>query len=118
MTAADMPDTAQETASTVEKPRGRPYRTVRDIRSLSMLGVGMIVGAVIGAGVALLLAPGSGYETRRSIKRRVGGIRAGRGAWARLGRELRRAAAAKRKSLEIEARRKEVLLHKAKVGNA
>ncbi|MGK2961610.1 MAG: YtxH domain-containing protein [Gemmatimonadaceae bacterium] len=85
---------------------------------MSLLGVGMIVGTVIGAGVALLLAPDSGYQTRRSIKRRVGGIRPGRGVWARLGKELRRAAAAKRKSLEMEARRNEVLLHKAKVGNS
>jgi len=117
MTSADMSGTDQEPASAIEKPRGRPYRNVRDVRSVSMLGVGMIVGTVIGAGIALLLAPGSGYETRRSIRRRVGGIRSGSGPWSRLGRELRRAAAAKRKSLEIEARRKEVLLHQAKVGN-
>ncbi len=118
MTSADMSEPDQETATSVTKPSGQPYRNVRDIRSVSILGVGIIVGTVIGASVALLLAPDSGYGTRLAIKRRVGGIRAGRGAWAKLGRELRRAAAAKRKSLEVEARRKEVLLHKAKAGNS
>ena len=37
---------------------------------------GLLVGAVIGAGVALLTAPESGRRTRRKIKRAAGDIRA------------------------------------------
>jgi gas vesicle protein len=33
--------------------------------------VGLILGALIGAGVALLLAPQSGEETRRLLRRRA-----------------------------------------------
>lgn len=73
-----------------------------------MLGIGMIAGAVIGAGIALLVAPESGAETRRRLTSRADRLRSGRGVWTRLGRELRRAAAAKRKSLELDAKRKEI----------
>lgn len=70
----------------------------------------MVIGAVLGTGIALLVAPQSGAETRRVIARRAGKLRLGRraGVWAKLGRELRRAAAAKRKSMEMEARRHEI----------
>ncbi|MEQ8329154.1 MAG: YtxH domain-containing protein [Longimicrobiales bacterium] len=36
---------------------------------------GLLLGAVIGAGVALLTAPESGRRTRRKIKRAAGDIR-------------------------------------------
>jgi len=90
------------------KPRGRPYRNVPDTRSVSLLGVGMVIGAAIGAGVALLLAPRSGSDTRRFLTRRARKIRGRTGVWTRLGRELQRAAAAKRKQMEIEAKRREL----------
>jgi gas vesicle protein len=83
-----------------------------------MLGIGMVVGAVIGAGIAMLVAPRSGPDTRRQISRRVNRLRAGRGVWGRLGRELRRAAAARRKEMEIDARRREIALRKAETGSA
>lgn len=105
MTAADTPEGARKPS---RRPKGRPYRQVTDTRSVSMLGIGMVVGAVIGAGIALLVAPESGAETRRRLSRGAGKIRGGRGVWTKLGRELRRAAAAKRKTAEIEARRKEI----------
>jgi len=73
-----------------------------------MLGIGMVVGAIIGAGIAILVAPESGAETRRRLRRRAGKLRGNRGVWNRLGRELRRAAAAKRKTIDVEARRKEI----------
>ena len=73
-----------------------------------MLGIGMVVGAVIGAGIALLVAPETGAETRRRLSRGAGTLRQGRGVWTKLGRELRRAAAAKRKTVEIESKRKEI----------
>ena len=94
-------------------PRGKPYRNVTDSRSVSMLGVGMVIGAVIGAGIALLVAPASGHETRRMLGRRAGGLRGNPGVWGKLGRELRKAAAAKRKAIEIEARQREVALRRA-----
>jgi len=81
-----------------------------------MLGVGMIIGAVLGAGIALLVAPEAGWETRRRIGRRARSITTGDGAWTKLGRELRRAARAKRKSLEAEAKRNEVEAKRAATG--
>ena len=102
MTAADKPEGRRQPA---RRPRGKPYRNVGDGRSAGMLGVGMIIGAVLGAGVALLMAPQAGWETRRSLSGRARKIRGGTGAWTGLGRELKRAARAKRKALELEAKR-------------
>ena len=34
-------------------------------------GLGLLVGAVVGAAVALLFAPGPGRETRRQLRRRL-----------------------------------------------
>ena len=67
----------------------------------------MAVGAIIGAGIAILVAPESGAETRRRLRRGAGKLRGNRGVWNRLGRELRRAAAAKRKTM-VAAKRKEI----------
>jgi gas vesicle protein len=39
--------------------------------SMGGFGVGLLVGAVLGAGVALLYAPNSGEKTRKLIKDRV-----------------------------------------------
>jgi gas vesicle protein len=113
MTAADDVEGAPEPA---RRPRGRPYKNVPDARSAGMLGIGMIIGAVLGAGVALLLAPQAGRETRRSIVRRTRSVGRGAGAWTRLGRELRKAAKAKRQSLELEAKRNEIETKRAARG--
>lgn len=110
MTSSGNPEPTGEQPSA---PRGKPYRNVTDARSVSMLGVGMVIGAVIGAGIALLVAPASGHETRRQLSRRAGRLRGNPGVWGKLGRELRRAAAAKRKAIEIEARQREVELRRA-----
>ena len=83
-----------------------------------MLGVGMIIGAVLGAGIALLVAPQAGWETRRSIAKRAGSMGKGAGAWTRLGRELRKAARAKRKALELEAKKHEIEAKRAARGDA
>ncbi|HZJ00115.1 MAG TPA: YtxH domain-containing protein [Gemmatimonadaceae bacterium] len=98
------------------KPRGKAYRNVPDTHSTGMLGVGMIIGAVLGAGVALLVAPQAGWETRRSLRRRAEVITSGDGAWTKLGRELRKAARAKRKSLEAEQKRNEIEAKRAAAG--
>ncbi len=110
-------DTLQTIPDQVQRPVGRPYRNVSDVRSVSMLGVGIVIGTVIGAGIALLVAPQSGSDTRRSLGRSVGGLRSGPGVWGKLGKELRRAAAAKRKTLEMETRRKELQLKRTQAGN-
>jgi hypothetical protein len=110
MMSPDHPEGAREPA---RRPRGRPYRNVPEPRSVSMLGLGIVVGVVIGAGVALLVTPESGAEVRRKISRRAGSLRRRGGVWTRLGRELRRAARAKRKSLEMEAKRNEIATRRA-----
>jgi gas vesicle protein len=97
-----------EKAKTIRKPRGKAYRSVPDVRSLSMLGIGMIVGTVIGAGITLLVAPTSGREMRRLLGDRAGRVRSGGGVWYKLGKELRKAAAAKRKQLERQEARERV----------
>ena len=112
--------TASETREARRQParsaRGRPYKNVPDTRGMSMLGIGMMVGAVIGAGIALLVAPQSGAQTRRGLTRRAENIRGGRGVWTRLGREFQRAAAAKKKSAEIEAKREEIAAREGGTG--
>ncbi len=105
MTAADTPKGGQAPA---RRPRGRPYRNVSNGRQVSMLGLGMVIGAVVGAGIALLMAPQTGTETRRRISSRAGSLSMGAGVWTKLGRELRKAAKAKRKSLEANAKRNEM----------
>jgi gas vesicle protein len=69
-----------------------------------MLGVGMVIGAVIGAGIALLAAPRSGEDTRDRLLDRVRHIRGKDDAWSKLKRELRRATQVSRRS-EMEKRR-------------
>jgi gas vesicle protein len=41
----------------------------RDSSTAQGFGLGLLVGAVIGAGAALLLAPSSGAETRKRLRR-------------------------------------------------
>jgi gas vesicle protein len=110
------PESKEGRTGPARKPRGRPYKNVPDARNAGMLGVGMIIGAVIGAGAALLFAPQAGWETSRVISRRARSMGSGAGAWTKLGRELRKAAQAKRKTLELQAKRSEVELHKAAKG--
>ena len=74
-----------------EEPVGRSWEEERDWRGAGILSLGVIAGALVGAGVALLLAPQSGEETRERIAdraRRLGG-RAD-ASWDDLRDELRR----------------------------
>ena len=77
----------------VERPRGSSFRRTVDWERVGLVGVGVLVGALVGAGTALLLAPQSGAETRVAIRRRAraAGYRAG-DAWDELAAELRTAA--------------------------
>jgi len=81
---------APDVVSTPE-PVGRSYDEERDWRSPGILSLGIIAGALVGAGVALLLAPQSGEETREQIgiRARRLGSRADAG-WDDLRDELRR----------------------------
>jgi YtxH-like protein len=72
---------------------GVPLDTVPDWNNIGLFTAGIAVGAVLGAAVALLLAPGSGDETRHRIGRRVRGLRGADDAWDELAEELELAAA-------------------------
>jgi gas vesicle protein len=43
----------------------------RESEKLQILGIGLLVGAALGAASALLLAPASGEETRRALAKRA-----------------------------------------------
>jgi gas vesicle protein len=94
------PPTDDNAASSKPKRRasGSSYKNVPDSRSISMLGLGMVIGMAIGAGVALLAAPRSGEETRDRIRDRVRHIRGKDDAWTKLQRELKRAVQVRRRT--------------------
>jgi hypothetical protein len=83
-------DDAYDVTATPE-PLGRSYDEERDWRGPGILSLGILAGALVGAGVALLLAPQSGEETREqiAIRARRLGTRADAG-WDDLRDELRR----------------------------
>lgn len=73
---------------------------------MSVLGVGLVIGAVLGAGVALFSAPQTGRSARASLSRRLRRARGEPvGTWERLGRELKRAANLKRRERELASSR-------------
>ena len=78
-------------ATAPAEPVGRSYNEERDWRAAGALSLGIIAGALVGAGVALLLAPHSGEETRERIVTRARrlGTRADEG-WEDLRDELSR----------------------------
>ena len=86
---------ADDEHSAVDRARGSSFRREVDWEHVGLLGAGLLVGALVGVGAALLLAPQSGQETRTAIRRqaRVARHRAG-DAWGDLADEL--AAAARR----------------------
>ncbi|HVF40259.1 MAG TPA: YtxH domain-containing protein [Gemmatimonadaceae bacterium] len=104
-------DTPEGEGEPVRRPQGKPYKRVPDVRSVSLLGVGMVIGAAIGAGVALLIAPDRGDRTRARLRRKVSGET---GVWKSLGKELKRAAIAKRKTMEREAELRRIEEERAK----
>ena len=83
-------DDGYETTEPAE-PGGRSWEEERDWRGAGILSLGVIAGALVGAGVALLLAPQSGEETRERIVNRARrlGTRADE-SWDDLRDELRR----------------------------
>lgn len=88
----------------VPQPRsdGLPYETVPDWNNIGLFAAGIAVGAVLGAAVALLMAPATGEETRHSISRRVRRLRGDDDVWDELAEELARAAEEKKEASEKE----------------
>jgi hypothetical protein len=63
-------DPLDSLGSTSERPRGRSYDS-DGVRSASIFGAGLALGALLGAGAALLFAPQSGEDTRELIADRA-----------------------------------------------
>jgi hypothetical protein len=76
-------------APPVERPRGSSFRRTIEWEHVGLLGAGLVIGALIGASAALLLAPTSGEEMRSTIRRqaRLARFRAG-DAWDDLADQL------------------------------
>lgn len=53
------------------KPRGKSYSESMEMKHAAIFGAGIALGALIGAGAALLFAPHSGEETRDLISERA-----------------------------------------------
>lgn len=99
----------EEPTAVRQRPRGRPYsRSLEmhvDWARAGVFGAGLTIGALIGAGVALLTAPQSGTRTRRQIAavgRRAGSRAAD--AWGDLGDDLRVVRAKTRRDLRRRVR--------------
>ena len=85
---------------------GLPHETVPDWNNIGLFTAGIAVGAILGATVALLLAPASGDETRHSIARRVRNLGGEDDVWDEFAEELERAAAEIEEEVEAEAEAK------------
>ncbi|MBA3579302.1 MAG: YtxH domain-containing protein [Gemmatimonadaceae bacterium] len=97
---------------------GQPFTESRELGKMATLIAGVAVGAMIGAGAALLLAPGSGDETRTAIKRRVRKLtKRERGVWKSLAGALAEAAneTAARSKLQVAKASSEVAAVRARV---
>ena len=77
----------------IPQPRPEPpVEMVPDWNAIGLFTTGIALGAILGASVALLLAPASGEETRHRIANKVR-RRDDDDVWEQLGAELDRAAA-------------------------
>ncbi len=82
----------------------------RESEKLQILGIGLLVGAALGAASALLLAPASGEETRRVLAKRARkayneGQELAQDSWEDAERAARRAARAGMKRARQQAAR-------------
>jgi len=78
-----------------------------DWKQIAVFASGVAVGLTVGAGVALLMAPQSGRETRRDLVKRGRRLRRrAADAWDDLRHELRQAARRGRRSLARSIRRR------------
>jgi hypothetical protein len=99
-TAASIPKAPPPGSIPQPSSDGIPHQTVPDWNNIGLFTAGVAVGAILGATVALLLAPASGDETRHSIARRVRNIRGDDDVWDELAEELERATAEREEEAE------------------
>jgi hypothetical protein len=92
-TASSIPKAPPPGSIPQPKPDGLPHETVPDWNNISLFTAGIAVGAILGATVALLLAPATGGQTRHRIARQFRG--ADDDVWEELAEELELAAAEK-----------------------
>src|SRR3954466_2599923 len=92
-TASSIPKAPPQGSIPQPKDDGLPPEMVPDWNNIGLFTAGIAVGAVLGAAVALLLAPASGEDTRHSIGRRGRRFRRDDDVWDELAEELERAAA-------------------------
>ena len=80
---------ARPDAPAVDRPHGSSFRRTVEWEHVGLLSAGLVIGALIGASAALLLAPTSGEEMRSTIRRqaRLARYRAG-DAWGDLADQL------------------------------
>src|SRR6266550_1364255 len=92
-TASSIPKAPPPGSIPQPKPDGLPHETVPDWNNIGLFTAGIAVGAILGATVALLLAPASGDHTRHTIARRVRKLRGeDDDVWEDLAEELELAA--------------------------
>jgi hypothetical protein len=99
-TAASIPKAPPPGSIPQPSSDGIPLGTVPDWNNIGLFTAGVAVGAILGAAVALLMAPASGDETRHSIARRVRNIGGDDNVWDELAEELERAAAEREEEAE------------------
>jgi hypothetical protein len=97
-TASSIPKAPPPGSIPQPKPDGLPHETVPDWNNIGLFTAGIAVGAILGATVALLLAPGSGGQTRHRIARRFRGE--DDDVWEDLAEELELAAAEREREEE------------------
>ena len=91
-TASSIPKAPPQGSIPQPRQDGLPYESVPDWNAIGLFTAGIAVGAILGATVALLMAPASGDETREGIARRVRKLRGEDDVWDELAEELERAA--------------------------
>src|SRR3954453_16387539 len=92
-TASSIPKAPPQGSIPQPKDDGLPPEMVPDWNNIGLFTAGIAVGAVLGAAVALLLAPASGEYTRHFLGRRVRRFRGDDDVWDELAEELELAAA-------------------------
>jgi hypothetical protein len=99
-------------ATTKSRPPARraPSQT-DDHRPTLVFAAGIVVGLAVGAGVALLLAPQAGADTRRTLGRQTRRIgQRGHDAWDDLRDEFRRALRQRRRARQRDREQSERVL--------
>src|SRR5689334_17639567 len=89
---SSIPKAARPGSIPQPRPEEAPVEMVPDWNAIGLFATGIALGAILGASVALLLAPASGEETRHRIANKVR-RRDDDDIWEQLAEELDRAAA-------------------------